>query len=453
MTHLDIKIMLESFETNHNQATRQNLKWLLLLRVFVVAGECIIVVAAVYVVNYPIPKDPLWTLISLSVIVTSITWYRLHLDSAVSEQELFLHLIFDVVSITGLLYFTGGGTNPMIWSFLLPLIITATILPQLYTWLMVGITSAFYMLLIGYHVPLPKLPTPKHTNNIPVDILKMQSNYDLNLHVFALWFGYLVIAGAVAYFVVEMTNTLRARERKLSEVREKALRDERVVSLGTLAAGAAHEMGTPLGTMAIVTHELQAEYSDSDYHDLNGKLAIIRDQIDRCKDALSVHSASAGELRADSGRIMEVEIYLQEVISQWQHQQPDVILEFSTKGDDRTPKILAERTLSHALINILNNAGDVSPQKIELHAYWVESTLNLEIRDYGPGLQPQIAASFGDIPQSTKEHGLGVGLFLAKATISRLGGTIKIVNLKDTGTSIRIQLPLIQTTNGDETYN
>lgn len=110
---------------------------------------------------------------------------------------------------------------------------------------MVGLTSVFYMLLIAYHVPLPSLPKQIHNSRLPNAVLELQPRYDLDLHTFTLWFGYIVIAGAIAYFVVEMTNTLRERERKLAEAREGALRDERVVALGTLAAGAAHEMGTP----------------------------------------------------------------------------------------------------------------------------------------------------------------------------------------------------------------
>lgn len=436
--------MLTSLETNHDQATRQNLKWLLLLRGFVIAGECVILVAAVYVVGYPLPADPIWTLISLSVIVTSLTWYRLHLENPVSDQELFLHLIFDTVALTGLLYFSGGGTNPMIWIFLLPLIITATILPPVYTWIMVALTSAFYTLLIGYYVPLPKPPTPKYNREIPQTVLQMQSTNDLNLHVFALWFGYLVVAGVVAYFVVEMMNTLRDRERNLSVARENALRDERVVALGTLAAGAAHEMGTPLGTLAILAHELQNEYDSESHADLRAKLSIMKDQVDRCKEALSVLSASAGELRADSGRIMEVETYLRDVVTQWQQQQPGVPLEFTVRGDSETAQILAERTLTHSLVNILNNAGDVSPHQVEFHANWVNDRLNLEIRDYGPGLHPRIAENFGAIPQSTKSHGLGVGLFLSKATIDRLGGKLRVITHEKKGTSVKIQIPLIQ---------
>ncbi|MGH8558776.1 MAG: ATP-binding protein [Methylococcales bacterium] len=435
--------MLTPFETNRNIAALKNLKWLLLLRGFVIGGECIILVSAIYVANYPIKADPIWTLISLSAIATSLTWYRLHVDYPVFERELFFHLLIDVAIFAGLLYFSGGGTNPLIWFFLLPLIVTATILPQIYTWFMVGLTSAFYMILIGYHVPLPNLPEPVRRSDIPVSILELQPDYDLNLHTFTLWFGYVLIAGAVAYFVVEMTNTLQERERKLAQVREDALRDERVVALGTLAAGAAHEMGTPLGTIAILTHELQKEYTPEKFEDLNRKLSIMRDQIDRCKEALSVLSASAGELRAESGRLMTVGAYVNEVVRQWQKQQDDFPLKFQAGGTEPAPGLVADRTLTHALVNILNNAVDVSPDSVEFIAHWNTSALILHILDRGPGIDPKIIENAGNIPASTKESGLGVGLFLAKATITRLGGSLQFYKRREGGTSIRITLPLL----------
>lgn len=445
--------MLTTFETNRNIAALQNLRWLLLLRGFMISGECIILVSAIYVANYPIKADPIWTLISLSVIVTSLTWYRLHVDYPVFERELFFHLLIDVAIVAGLLYFSGGGTNPLIWFFLIPLIVTATILPQIYTWFMVGLTSAFYMLLIGYHVPLPNLPEPVHRTDIPTSVLELQPDYDLNLHTFTLWFGYVLIAGAVAYFVVEMTNTLRERERRLAQAREDALRDERVVALGTLAAGAAHEMGTPLGTIAILTHELQKEYSPDRFKDLNKKLAIIRDQIDRCKEALSVLSASAGELRAESGRLMTVRAYVNDVVRQWQRQQPHIPLKFEAYGEEQTPNIVADRTLTHALVNILNNAAEVSPESVEFIAHWNPSALILTILDRGPGIDSEIIENAGNRPFSTKDTGLGVGLFLAKASITRLGGTLRFFKRRDGGTSIRITLPVLPATTASHSHD
>ncbi|RUM53277.1 MAG: sensor histidine kinase [Methylococcus sp.] len=442
--------MLPLHEKNRNLAARQNLRWLLLLRAFVITGECIILVLAVYVAKYPLQTDPIWSVISLSIIATSLTWYRLHVDYPIHERELFSHLVLDVMLFAGLLYLSGGGTNPLIWFFLLPLIVTATILPQVYTWAMVGLTSVFYMLLIGYHVPLPSLPKQIHNSNLPNAILELQPRYDLDLHTFTLWFGYIVIAGAIAYFVVEMTNTLRERERKLAEAREGALRDERVVALGTLAAGAAHEMGTPLGTIAILTHELQNDYATDRFRDLNQKLAIVSDQIDRCKEALSVLSTSAGELKAEAGRLMKVNDYVNEVIEQWRKQRPNSPVWIDSGGEHPEPSLVADRTLTHALINILNNAADVSPEDVEFIAYWDNTRLLLKILDRGPGIAGEMIKNAGKRLGSTKEQGLGVGLFLARATISRYSGSLQFSNRTEGGAEVRVSLPVIPASTGSE---
>lgn len=181
-----------------------------------------------------------------------------------------------------------------------------------------------------------------------------------------------------------MARTLRIQERSLAEARENALRDERVVALGTLAASAAHDMGTPLGTIAIVSHELEQEYPSHRYPDLHQKMLIIQNQITRCKDALSVMSASAGEMRAESGSKILLTQYLDDVITQWRVHQIGVKLNFII-APSVVPEaiIIAERTLTHALINILNNAAEATPIEagIEFYASWDLNEVTIKIRD------------------------------------------------------------------------
>lgn len=426
---------------NQDQSARQNLKWLFLLRNFLIAGECFVMVFAVHILMYDIAEMRLWAILSIAAIVNSLTWYRLQHDFPVTELELFFHLVFDVMGITASLYFTGGANNPFSWFFILPLVIAATILPHGYTWFVLGLTSVCYTLLIGYHVALPNPITVINERDIPKAVVDLQSDYFADVRVVAMWFGFLLIAGLVVYFVIEMSNTLRERDKRLAEVRENTLRNERIVALGTLAAGAAHEMGTPLGTMAIVAHDLEQEYSGDEFKDLRTKMGILREQIGRCKKALSVMSATAGEMRAESGSIMPLNDYLQDVILQWRDQRPGVQLNFGIKSADETPKMIAEQTLTHALINILNNAADVSPQWIELRADWNQTEIIIEIMDKGPGINPEVFESAGKKPISTKRQGLGVGLFLAYSTIDRLGGSLKMFNRPDCGACTMITLP------------
>ncbi|MCK5190422.1 MAG: HAMP domain-containing histidine kinase, partial [Methylococcales bacterium] len=282
--------------------------------------------------------------------------------------------------------------------------------------------------------------------SVPEHIHALSDEHFFNLHIFGMWFGFVFSAGLVAYFAVELANTIRERERKLAEARENALRDERVVSLGTLAASAAHDMGTPLGTIAIIAHEMESEYPEHRFPDLHEKMQILQEQVTRCKNALSVMSATAGELRAESGEIMPVTDYIDEVLNQWRTQQPSVKLclfvdhEFITQA-----RIVAEQTLTHSLINILNNAAVMSPKEkgVEFHIKLSSETAHLKIRDFGPGIPDKIINYVGKHPVSSNKSGLGVGLFLAYTTIKRLGGKIDTYNMETGGACIEIALPLL----------
>jgi two-component system sensor histidine kinase RegB len=155
------------------------------------------------------------------------------------EAKLFLELLADVAALTALLYLSGGSTNPFVSLYLLPLIIAATALTARYAWAMAGLTIACYSALMFFYLPLG------HGH-------EMHSSA-FNLHVLGMWANFLVSAVLIASFVATMSASIRGRDRELAIARARALRDEQVVALGTFAAGAAHELGTPLSTIAVLT--------------------------------------------------------------------------------------------------------------------------------------------------------------------------------------------------------
>ncbi len=447
-------------------SARQNLKWLFILRNMLILGECFLVIMFVYGLNIQIPEQQLWLVIVAIIAVNMYTSMRLQTDDPVTEIEIFSQICIDVFSIAALLYLTGGASNPITWVFLLPLIITAIMLPQAYAWYMVILTTSMYSILIAFNVPLPSIEPhmPEsgllHPSPSVMSYQMMQKAHEIsdkhyyNLHMFGMWFGFVFSAGLVAYFVAELAKTLKNRERSLAEAREKALRDERVVALGTLAASAAHDMGTPLGTIAIVVHELIQDFPSQHFPEFNEKMEILQNQVNRCKEALSLMSASAGEMRAESGKVMLLTTYIDDVISQWRTHKPTAKLHYFIDPDVATDaQVIAEQTLTHALINILNNAVEASDpeQGIEFHAKWDSHEMSLKIRDYGPGFPHEFINLIGTQPLTTKNKGLGVGLFLAYSTINRLNGTIELSNIKTGGACVEITLPLLLSTeNADE---
>jgi two-component system sensor histidine kinase RegB len=432
---------------------RENLNWLYILRNLMLFGVVVSVFVAVHGLGIELPMNQLWLAIFAISILNLYTWLRLRTPEPVTEHEIFSQICMDVLALAYLLYLTGGASNPIIWVFLLPLIVTAIMLPQSYAWNMVIITSCVYTVLIAYNVPLPALaPHAEHHgmgSMTPEMSLRMQLLEDrryFNLHVFGMWFGFVFSAGLVAFFIIALAKTLKESERSLADARESALRDERVVSLGTLAASAAHDMGTPLGTIAILAHDLAEDFPEHRFPELNQKLVILQQQLDRCKQALSVMSASAGEMRAESGKVMRVSDYIDQVLNQWRTHKPGTKLNLFISGKvEADAQIIAERTLTHSLINILNNAAEAtdSDAGIEFHANWDNLNLSLKIRDFGPGLPPELVDFAGQKPVKSNKQGMGVGLFLTYTTIKRLGGTIYFNNLASGGACVEISLPII----------
>ncbi|MCK5888376.1 MAG: HAMP domain-containing histidine kinase [Methylococcales bacterium] len=447
--------MLKDILPKSNLSSRDNLRWLYILRSLIIISETVIILITVHLLHIDLPSEQLWLVLFSICAVNLYTWLRLQTDEPISEMEIFSQISIDVLALGALLYLTGGASNPIIWVFLLPLMLTGIMLPQAYAWNMVILTCCTYTLLIGYNIPLPAIePHQTHTVDLspPFTMTSDLQHYlhnkkdrsYFNLHMFGMWFGFVFSAGLVAFFVSQLSQTLKEQERRLADARENALRDERIVSLGTLAASAAHDIGTPLGTMAIIVHEMALDYPKEKFADLHEHTSILNQQIARCKETLSVLSSSAGEMRAESGKPMIVENYLDEVLNQWRahNAKTKLNLEISSTSD-MNAIIVAEQTLTHAIINILNNAAQVSPKGLNFIASWTDQELFLKIRDFGPGFPKEVLKFAGKQTVTSNKQGLGVGLFLTYSTINHLGGKIDFSNIPKGGACVEITLPLI----------
>jgi len=420
--------MLES--TPAEFSSSRNLKRLFTLRGLMIGGEIAAVLGAYFLLGINLQLTPLLVIIGLLSLVNLWTWAQVRSNALITDRKFLYQLGIDVAAIAALLYFSGGATNPFAWLFLIPLMVAATVLPASATWLIAGLATVCYSLLMRYYVPLGTHDT------------HLLHGDSFSQHVFGMWFGFVMSACLIAWFVAGMARTLRTRDRLLAEAREKALRDEQLVALGTLATGTAHELGTPLATMAVVTHELErADFPEATQR----KLRILKDQIGRCKAALSTLSASAGEVRAEGGGLLPVQAFLDNLVDRWQQQSPGTSLTVSVTAGETAACIINEQTLVQALINLLNNAADACRQKLTLEARWQPDTLELDILDRGPGVKPHFSEQVGQPKTSTKEFGMGLGLFLAHATIQRMGGDIRLTDREGGGTRTHIQLPLTQT--------
>jgi two-component system sensor histidine kinase RegB len=410
-------------------SSSRNLRRLFMLRWLMIAAESAAVLGARFLLQIELPMTPLLSIIVLLGLVNVWTWTQIRSGALITDSRFLYQLGIDVAAIAALLYFSGGATNPFAWLFLIPLMVAATVLSARATWLIAGLAVLSYSLLMRYYVPLGAHDT------------HLGHGDSFSQHVFGMWFGFVMSACLIAWFVAGMARSLRTRDRLLAEAREKALRDEQLVALGTLATGTAHELGTPLATMAVLARELER---DGFPEATQRKLRILKDQIGRCKKALSRLSESAGEVRAEGGGPLPVQSFVDKLLESWRQQRPGAPLKVAITAGQHDARIINEKTLVQALINLLNNAADACDNDLVLEARWQNDRLEIDILDCGPGVTPQVNEGLERPRTSDKEFGMGLGLFLAHATVQRMGGDIRLSDRPGGGTRTHIKLPLTQ---------
>jgi two-component system sensor histidine kinase RegB len=407
------------------------LRRLVNLRSLTVAAQLSTLLAAWKILELNLEWLPMLSGIATLAVINLLTFLRLRSSRPVTNLELFAQLAVDVFVLSLLLYYAGGSANPFVSLYLLPLVIAAATLPARYTWGMAALTTSCYSWLMVYHIPLP------HG--------EMDMDNAFNTHVMGMWTGFVISAMVVAYFVVKMAQAVRSRDELLVQVREEILRNERIVALGTQAAGAAHELATPLSTMAVVIGELQHDASaPAELHD---SLALLDEQVRGCRRILDKMMRNA----QDSGTttLQAADELMAEVLDEWQLLRPTA--QYRYRGDKPMPAISVDVTLRAALMNLLNNAADASPLTIEINTRQESTNFIVEIRDYGAGLSEEVTLKAGSAFFTTKTEGRGLGLFLANATIERMRGTVRLYNRDGGGATTELSLPFALSTTGAAT--
>ena len=411
-----------------SNATRLNMQRLMMLRGVVMA--CLsLVLLALYQASIPLPYAPIMLAIASLGLLSLIAWWRLRKTTQTSQRELVLQLLGDIAALSLLFYFSGGYSNPFIWMYLLPITVAAVALRAAYAWLIAGLSIACYTLLMFYHVPLSHLHMHTHGDE------------KLDIHLVGMWIGFVVSSVIVAIFIARIGQNLRDYDKKIAEVREKALESERMLALGTLATSAAHELGTPLATMAIVSKELTQEYANQP--ELLTQLNILQKQVSRCKEILSSITRNAGQSRADAGQGLPLREFLQDAIQRWRDTRPATELVVTMPSNMIDPMIVMDRTLTQAIQNMLDNAADESPERVLFNAEWNDKILSIQIRDFGKGLSAETKKQLGTpFFTSKNEQGMGLGVYLTQTTLARYDGELNLNNHAEGGVLTILNLPL-----------
>ncbi|RKH17621.1 sensor histidine kinase [Corallococcus sp. CA047B] len=411
---------------------RINLMWLLRLRWGVLVGQAVLVAVAAWGLKLALPVTALVVLLAVEALTNAAVRAGLSRARPVAEAAIFGLMLWDTLVLTGLLALSGGTHNPFTTLYLVNVALGTVLLPARRTWAMLVFTLlAFGSLFVLQDVTLPGLARPDHAEL-------------MRLHLSGMWVAFAVAAGFIVYFIQRVTRALAEREQELAQTRARHARQEKVASLATLAAGAAHELSTPLSTIAVVAKELErALAASSPSESVREDLRLIRQQVDRCRDVLVQMSADAGQTTGEPFHPIPLERLVEETLSELSGRErvrvelPEALKVYRVHGPPRA--------LARVLRGLVKNALQATPgnRPVTLSARAQGPGARLEVRDEGQGMPDAVLARAGEPFFTTKApgEGMGLGLFLARTLAEQLGGSLELRSKPGEGTTVGLSLP------------
>jgi two-component system sensor histidine kinase RegB len=419
-----------------------NAAWLLRLRWVAVVGQLLTIAGAKWLLDVDLRLTPLLAIVAFTAATNlAFAWWLKRLVggatpfSVSATLRLFADvMLLDLISLTGLLYFAGGPANPFVMFYFVNLALAAMVLPASWTWGLTGVAAACVAGLRFFHLPLPDLDRPVEMGGTT-----------LRLEQIGMVVAVLACACVVVYFVTRLTDELRRQDEALRAAEEARQHARRLESLATLAAGAGHELASPLSTIAVAAKELSLHLKGSQVPDtVLEDVRLIRTELDHCRSILDRMAAGAGQAAGEKVAPTLVDDLIDESLEGLLNADR---VHVDTQGDagGRTVAV-ARQGLAQAIRGVLQNALDASPAGEPVN--WLVSAddgrVQMEIRDRGGGMTADVLARAGEPFFTTKEpgKGMGLGLFLTRSVIEQHGGTFELRSTPRQGTTAAITLPL-----------
>lgn len=411
-----------------DQIGRKNLLLLIQLRWIAVASQILGVAFVVVILGVAVPAAPMALVVATLVLLNLLSLLRLRLGGDVPNAELFAALLLDVAALAAQLYLSGGATNPFSFIFLLQVALGAILLRGWSATVLVAFAVLAYAALNLVHLPL--------------DLAEGPFLGPLTLRSLGMLVCFAIVAALLAVFVARINRNRREREAHLADMRQRAAEEDHIVRMGLLASGAAHELGTPLSTLAIILGDWRRMPQMRADPELLGEIEAMQAEVGRCKAIVSGILLSAGEARGESAQETTIREFLGRLAADWQTTRPTADLRTRDEIGEDVPVVL-DSTLRQSLFNLLDNAFEAAAGPIALHARRYADTLELAVEDEGPGFDPAILAAVGKPYQSTKGRpGRGLGLFFVVNVVRKLGGTVAATNRPGGGARVAVSLPL-----------
>ena len=421
----------ESSCADGDMRQRVHLAWLIKLRWGAAFGQ---VVAAVvfWFIPVALPLRAMWTIVAATSLSNCVLHLRAARPEPLAECWIASVVTLDVLLLTAMLYCSGGATNPFSFLYLIHMALAAVILRPLWVGVEVTLSSLCFVWLSYVHVPLPLPP---------------------KLHQWGLMAAFTFAALNIVYFVQRVHSVLRNKQALLSEA---ASRSERLTSLATLAAGAAHELSTPLATIAVVAKELEHRITAHDRPSQSAErnaaaiedAQLIRHEVERCRAVLSHMAADAGTTSGEPFVDIKVgDLVEASLVGLAQRDR----VSLSADADAMLLSVrVPHRSVAQAVRGIAKNAFDASSgaASVRLHVRCDASGLHLAVEDRGHGMAPDVLARAGEPFFTTKDPGrgpgggMGLGLFLARTLFEHIGGSLQVTSVANQGTRVDMTLPI-----------
>lgn len=414
--------------------TLSNLRWL------AIAGQSVALFLVYFAFGYRLPLIYCALAIAASVALNVVLALRYPPSHRLTNREASYYLAFDVLQLAALLYLTGGITNPFALMFVAPVVIAAATLNLGNTLILAGMAFASVSLIGVIHRPLP-WPSGQ-TLVLP------------QLYQAGIWAALVIGIGFTSVYAWRIASESARMSAGLAATQLALSREHRLASLGALATAAAHELGTPLGTIAVVARELERALpaNSAEVEDVR----LLRDQAERCR-AIIARLANPEEAMLGQAARLPLGAFLDDIANP--HRGEDLAITVNvpqTSAENPVPQVWREPELLHGLGNIIENAADFARSEVRIIAAWDQNTLTIEVEDDGPGFAPEIFERIGEPyvtsrpgnhalgdteigPGALSEHeGMGLGFFIAKVLLEQTGGIVKATNLPRGGARVSV---------------
>lgn len=394
------------------------LRTLILLRWMAIFGQFSALVAAQGYLGFDLPLGLCLAIIGTAILVNLVSIYIFPRNKRLSETQSMALLLFDTLQLAVLLFCTGGLTNPFSLLLLAPVVVSASALDLRATFIIGTVAASCTTIIALFRMPLHTLSG--QVFGIP------------KLFEFGFWLSILVGIAFLGLYARRISTEIHAMSDALLATQLALAREQKLTDLGGVVAAAAHELGTPLATIKLVSTELLDELQDhpSWYEDA----ALIRDQADRCRDILR----QMGKAGNDDLHLHRAPFSATIREAAEPHAQRGKELIFSFDADDE-PTILRRPEVIHGVRNLVQNAVDFAKNSVWIDGSWTEDQLILRISDDGAGFTQQILGRIGDPFLRNKRdlpvvqtrpgyEGMGMGLFIAKTLLERTGAELRFAN-------------------------